>query len=403
MSIIHKISNDINSVNNEKYKFEVINTETKNISKKNINTSLKNKNSLNSDNKKEIKNNNNLKFRQNNQKQKSPINRKILENMERTRNNKKNIIQNKIKKFSFGDSYEFNFTFNNYNSNYTYNNPNIDENILKEEKKKANKIIINNVSKEKIINNFKSINQSLVRNNILGGLKNILNKNKNVDKKLENIKILSRNKKLRKSNKKDKNYYAMIIQKIFRGYNYRKNYFILRKNNTPGVYKRKRILSNRRSLNPKINNIENNLTSNSLLKGKNRLNLNYSKNLENNETLDNENENKIQEIIIDKNKILEVLNPTSSKKNNIKEIYINNNYSFKYNFRNRKFKLIKYFNYWKNYSMKKAILYKLIEYKRFEINSKKYNILEININAKRHKRSNNGLGFYKRRKLQNNN
>ena len=67
---------------------------------------------------------------------------------------------------------------------------------------------------------------------------------------------------------------------------------------------------------------------------KNRLKLNYSKNLENNKTLDNEN--KIQEIIIDKKKILNVLNPTSSKSNNIKEIHINNNYSLKNCLRNRK-------------------------------------------------------------------
>ena len=64
------MSNDINSVNNTKYKFEVINTETKtkNISKKNTNTILKNKKDLNSDNKNEIKNtnktSNSLKFRQ---------------------------------------------------------------------------------------------------------------------------------------------------------------------------------------------------------------------------------------------------------------------------------------------------------------------------------------------------
>ena len=400
LSIIHKMSNDINSINNTKYKFEVINTETKtkNISKKNINTTLKDKNYLNSEIKNETQNIN--KTRQNNQKQKSPINRKIFENMERKRNNKKNIIQNKMKKFSFGDSYEFNFTFNNYNSNYTYNSPNIDENILKEEKKKTNKIIINSIAKENIINNFKSINSSSVRNNILGGLKNILNKNKNFDKKVTSTKILGRREKLRKSIKKDKNYYSIIIQKIFRGYNYRKKY-ILKKNNRQGIYIRKKILiNNKRNLNSNINNFDNNLFGNSLLMRKNRLKLNYSKNLENNKTLDNEN--KIQEIIIDKKKILNVLNPTSSKSNNIKEIHINNNYSLKNCLRNRKYKLLKYFNYWKYYSMKKVILHKLIEYIKFERNNKNCNILEININAKRHKTSSNGFGFYKRRILKNN-
>ena len=407
LSIIHKMSNDINSLNNTKYKFEVINTETKtkNISKKNTNTILKNKKDLNSDNKNEIKNtnktSNSLKFRQSNQKQKSPVNRKILENMEKKRNNKKNIIQNKMKKFSFGDSYEFNFTFNNYNSNYTYNTSNIDENILKEEKKKTNKIIINSIVKENIINNFKSINPSSVRNNILGGLKTILDKNKNHDKKVTSTKILGRNEKLRKNIKKDKNYYSIIIQKIFRGYNSRKNYK-LKRNFRTSVYKRKKIcFDSKRSLNSNINNTENNLVRNSILEGKKkRLNLNYSKNLENNETLDNEN--KIQEIIIDKKKILNVLNPPSSKSNNIKEIHINNNYSFKNSLRNRKYKLLKYFNYWKNYSMKITILHKLIDYIKYEKNSKKNNIIEININAKKHKRSNNGFGFYKRRILYNN-
>ena len=407
LSIIHKISNDINSINNTKYKFGVINTETKtkNISKNSINTSLKDKNNLNSENKSEIKNTNNktttsFKFIPNKLKQNSPINRKILENMDKKRNNKKNIIQNKMKKFSFGDSYEFNFTFNNYNSNYTYNNSNIDDNILKDEKKKSNKIIINSIAKENIINNFKSINPSSVKNNILGGLKKILNKNKNVDNKVIKSKILSRNAKLKKSTNKDKNYYAIIIQKIYRGYKSRKNY-ILKKKSRP-IYRRKKILGNNRvSLNSNINNTENNLLRNSLLMRKNRLN--YSKNLENNETLDNEN--RIQEIIIDKNKILNVLNPASSKSNksnNIKEIHINNNFSFKPNLRNRKYKLIKYFNYWKTYSMKKTILHKLIEYIKFEKNSNKNNIMEININAKKHKRSNNGFGFYRRRILNNN-
>ena len=320
--------------------------------------------------------------------------------MDKKRNNKKNIIQNKMKKFSFGDSYEFNFTFNNYNSNYTYNNSNIDDNILKDEKKKSNKIIINSIAKENIINNFKSMNPSSVKNNILGGLKKILNKNKNVDNKVIKTKILSRNAKLKKSTNKDKNYYAIIIQKIYRGYKSRKNY-LLKKKSRP-IYRRKKIVFNNRvSLNSNINNTENNLLRNSLLMRKNRLN--YSKNLENNETLDNEN--RIQEIIIDKNKILNVLNPSSSKSNksnNIKEIHINNNFSFKPNLRNRKYKLIKYFNYWKTYSMKKTILHKLIEYIKFEKNSKKSNIMEININAKKHKRSNNGFGFYRRRILNNN-
>ena len=80
---------------------------------------------------------------------------------------------------------------------------------------------------------------------------------------------------------------------------------------------------------------------------------------------------KLKEIIIDKKKILNVLNPSSSKSNNIKEIHINNNYSFKNSLRNRKYKLLKYFNYWKNYSMKITILHKLIEYIKYEKNSKK--------------------------------
>ena len=398
ITIINKLSNHINSINDSKNKYKSINTES-NIHNNNIHTT-RGKQKLNLENKRDIRNitnanRANLRHRQSKPLLKSSFNEKEVQCFEKK---KKVDNLNKKEKLSFGDSYEFNFTFNNYNNNFTYNNAN---EILKDEKKKSNKIIINSIAKENIINNFKSMNPSSVKNNILGGLKKILNKNKNVDNKVIKTKILSRNAKLKKSTNKDKNYYAIIIQKIYRGYKSRKNY-ILKKKSRP-IYRRKKILGNNRvSLNSNINNTENNLLRNSLLLRKNRLN--YSKNLENNETLDNEN--RIQEIIIDKNKILNVLNPSSSKSNksnNIKEIHINNNFSFKHNLRNRKYKLIKYFNYWKTYSMKKTILHKLIEYIKFEKNSNKNNIMEININAKKHKRSNNGFGFYRRRIFNNNN
>jgi hypothetical protein len=85
----------------------------------------------------------------------------------------KNIIKNKNKKkrYGFGDSYEFNFTFNNFNNNFTQNNINNTE--IKNSSKKKTKLHFDHFANKTIINDLTS-----VRNNILKDIKDIIVKNK---------------------------------------------------------------------------------------------------------------------------------------------------------------------------------------------------------------------------------
>ena len=94
------------------------------------------------------------------------------------------IIKNKNKKnkFGFGDSYEFNFTFNNYNNNFTQDNINNTE--LKNINKKKNNIFIENLANKTIINDLTSM-----RNNILKDIKDIFIKDKNTKEKSQDNKI----------------------------------------------------------------------------------------------------------------------------------------------------------------------------------------------------------------------
>ena len=367
LSIINKLSNEYSPISKSKYKYEVLKTEI-NIPKNNNNNSIKAITKLGLEKKiekkKQILNRTSLKNKRSKKKIKSSYNDKIkLTEKKRFSKNKdfQNKNSNKKNKTGFGDSYEFNFTFNNFNNNYSYCNSN--ENILKEEKKTENKIEIDNFSKEKIINKFQSINPSGIRNNILGGLRNILNKNINFHRQASH----DINGKVRKKIKEDKEDYAIKIQKIFRGHNYRKNNPLKNKNQNYmsnfGIYIRKKILNSRGSLNSNLNNTDNflnHLNHLSLFVEKNnRTNINSSKNIGNKTNL--ESESKIQEIIIDKKKVLRVLEPTSKKKNNIKEIHINKNYSIRKNLLNQKYKLKQYFIYWSNYAMKKKIIEKFIQ------------------------------------------
>ena len=152
-------------------------------------------------------------------------------------------------------------------------------------------------------------------------------------------------------------------------------------------------MSRRSGLNSNLNNTDNNLIRNIYFKERNQISYNDSKK-------EYETENKIQEIIIDKNKILNVLNP-STKKNNIKEIHINNNYSFRNNIgKNKKYKLLKYFNHWKIITIKKLIIQKLIEFfgnKRNKI----FNNSNIKLNFQNN--NNNRFRYYKRTIFRNNN
>ena len=307
------------------------------------------------------------------------------------KNNKNDFIQNKTKKIGYGgDSYEFNFTFNNYNSNFTYND--LNGNIIKENNKKTDKIVIEGLSNENILKKFKSINSPSVRSNILGGLKNILNKNKNDDKKITTLKQIQKIDTKKRFNRIDKNSYVTKIQKVFRGYYYRKNhkinkdnYSTINVNSSFGIYKRKKIINSRLSLNYNSNSNENNLTNSSFLKEKNRFNCYEIKKVENN----NKGENKIQEIIIDKTKIFNVLNPTS-KRNKIREIKINNYYSSK-NHINKKLLLLKCLRNWKNIAMKYIIIQKLIEYIRTKKITRNLNNLDFNIKYQSAKRSNENI------------
>ena len=247
----------------------------------------------------------------------------------------KNIIKNKNKKniYGFGDSYEFNFTFNNFNNNYTQNN--IHNTEMKNSSKKKNRINLENLANKTIINDLASM-----RNNILKDIKDIIIKNKN-KKESSKINLKRDNNKtgkigvIRKNKKKNKDIYAIKIQKIFRGYIFRRknNKYIHRKNSKEklnsnfGVYIRKKI-KKKLGMNLNINDnffpnyrkeynfTETNLTQPQLIENK-------EYNINNNA----KQENKIEEIIIDKNKLINVLGP-SKKRNELNQPVINSGYNF---------------------------------------------------------------------------
>jgi len=242
--------------------------------------------------------------------------------------NSKNIIKNKNRKnkIGFGDSYEFNFTFNNYNNNFTQNNINNSE--LKNSNKKKNKNLIENLANKTMINDFNS-----VRNNILNDIKCIINKNK--DKK-ENIKTdLKQNSKIgkigviRKNKKKNNDIYAIKIQKLFRGYIFRKNNQYIKRlkektNPNSGVYIRKKILNKKNGL--RLNIKDNFVPTKQREYNFTETNLTNSKNIENN--INNiTQQNKIEEIIIDKNKLFNVLGPSTKRKES-NDMKLNNGYKF---------------------------------------------------------------------------
>ena len=225
--------------------------------------------------------------------------------------------KNKKNKFGFGDSYEFNFTFNNYNNNFTQDNINNTE--LKNLNKKKNKIFIENLANKTIINDLASM-----RKNILKDIKDIFikdNNSKEMSKKdLKKDTKIGKIGVIRKNKKKNNEIYVIKLQKIFRGYIFRKkNKFNHKKNakenSNFGVYVRKKILNKKYGLNININDNlvpnyqkEYNLTE---------MNLTQPKLVENNIYEINNNitqTNKIEEIIIDKNKLFKVLGISKKKK-----------------------------------------------------------------------------------------
>ena len=255
---------------------------------------------------------------------KSSINDKIIMPIEINKI-KKTIINNKNpkNKKGFGDSYEFNFTFNNYNNNVTQNNYN------NTEQKNLNKINEKNelVSNKTVIKDFSSVKNKIF-NDIKETIINSKNKKSNKKEKLkiEKIGVIRKNKE--KNNTND--IYAIIIQKIFRGYIYRKKHKTKRKKNSKeknnsnsGIYIKKKILNKKSALNININDnlsyfkndyhfTENNLTQARL-----------TENNKNNET----QANKIEEIIIDKSKLKNVIGPSTKTKDS-RKVTINSGYNF---------------------------------------------------------------------------
>ena len=247
----------------------------------------------------------------------------------------KNIIKNKNKKnsYGFGDSYEFNFTFNNFNNNYTQNN--IHNTEMKNSSKKKNRINFENLANKTIINDLASM-----RNNILKDIKDIIIKNKN-KKESSKINLKQENNKtgkigvIRKNKKKNKDIYAIKIQKIFRGYIFRRknNKYIHRKNSKEklnsnfGVYIRKKI---KKKLGMNLNINDNFFPNYRKEYNFTETNLTQPQLIENKEYDINNNtkqENKIEEIIIDKNKLINVLGP-SKKRNELNQPVINSGYNF---------------------------------------------------------------------------
>ena len=337
---------------------------------------------LNSKELSKSKNNKTLKKESTEKLLKNSFNDKILEHIEKKKIAKNIIIQNKIKNINYGDSYEFNFTFNNFNSNYAYNNLN---NGAKDSGKSTKKITIKTIPSENIINEFKLVNPSSVKNNILGGIHKIFKNSKEIK---DNIKKEKSEKQFHFIRKKDKEYYASKIQKAFRGYLFRKNYrFNLNGNKTSsnfGIYIKKKVL---------VNNNRNGhrLSSNNTSKN---FNLNYNSNIgkiREKYLSNNNNENKIEEIIINKNKMLKVLYPTQ-KRNDVNDNIKNKNRTyerifFKRNLHNKN-NLLTYFNFWKDTSYKKIIISKLINYISFKRNNRQlyYNV-DCNDKFKNEKRS----------------
>lgn len=309
---------------------------------------------------------------------KNSFNDKILEHIEKKKIAKNIIIQNRIKNINYGDSYEFNFTFNNFNSNYTYNNLN---NTGKDSGKSTKKIAIKTIPSENIISEFKLVNPSSVKNNILGGIHKIFKNNNEIK---DNIKKEKSEKQFRFIRQKDKEYYATKIQRFFRGYLFRKNYrFNLNCNKTNtnfGIYIKKKVLVNNRNGRLSSNNTSKNLYYNSNIS---KIRENYLSN--------NNSENRIEEIIISKSKMLSVLYPAKKRidmKDN--ETAKNRTYErifFKRNFHNKN-NLLKFFNHWKDTLYKKIVISKLINYIKIKRNNRQlyYNV-DCNDKFKNEKRS----------------
>ena len=242
---------------------------------------------------------------------KSSLKNKVIKTIDNTHKKTKRKIKNKnIKNCDTGNSYEFNFTFNNFHNNITQNNYN--DNESKSIKKNKNNLIFEKLANKTIFNGFSSVN-----NNIINHLNDFISKNKTLEKdkignKIKKIGVIRKN----KNKNKDKTKYIIKIQKIFRGYIFRKKYkneknTLEKMHSNIGIYIRKKILNKKLKHNINLN-ITDNLTMNYRNKWyETENNLNKTKIKENNIC----RVNKIEEIIIDKNKLLSVLGPSIKRKN----------------------------------------------------------------------------------------
>ena len=242
---------------------------------------------------------------------KSSLKNKVIKTIDNTHKKTKRKIKNKnIKNCDTGNSYEFNFTFNNFHNNITQNNYN--DNESKSIKKNKNNLIFEKLANKTIFNGFSSVN-----NNIINHLNDFISKNKTLEKdkignKIKKIGVIRKN----KNKNKDKTKYIIKIQKIFRGYIFRKKYkneknTLEKMHSNIGIYIRKKILNKKLKHNINLN-ITDNLTMNYRNKWyETANNLNKTKIKENNIC----RVNKIEEIIIDKNKLLSVLGPSIKRKN----------------------------------------------------------------------------------------
>jgi hypothetical protein len=163
-----------------------------------------------------------------------------------------------------------------------------------------------------------------VRNNILKDIKEIIkNKNNKTFLQKEKPKQNSKESKIgviRKNNKtiKANDIYAVKIQKIFRGYIFRKKYKSYiptnpkeKINSNSKVYIRKKVIKKKSGLNLNINHNLSNYQNDYHFTEANLFNTKKSEN-----TIKNVKEgNKIEEIIIDKNKLFNVLGPSITKNN----------------------------------------------------------------------------------------
>ena len=242
---------------------------------------------------------------------KSSLKNKVIKTIDNTHKKTQRKIKNKnIKNCDTGNSYEFNFTFNNFHNNITQNNYN--DNESKSIKKNKNNIIFEKLANKTIFNGFSSVN-----NNIINHLNDFISKNKTIENekignKIKKIGVIRKN----KNKNKDKTKYIIKIQKIFRGYIFRKKYkneknTLEKMHSNIGIYIRKKILNKKLKHNINLN-ITDNLTMNYRNKWyETENNLNKTKIKENNIC----RVNKIEEIIIDKNKLLSVLGPSIKRKN----------------------------------------------------------------------------------------